>query len=416
MTEQAERALREMLERLEESGAALRARDPEEVADVLARAWALIANPELAPGRAARSELPSSTGLTLPMIAWALASTFERAGEAELCEAARRMRGPDGTLAAPARLSVLVLAGNVFTACVQPWSLALLARAPLLVKASSRDDLLPRLFHAALAEVDPLLADACAVVSFPGGTAELEATLLSRADVVSAYGSDATLTSIRQRLSATTAFIPHGNGLGAGFVPALRSEADAVAAADALALDVAAYDQRGCLSPHAIWVERGGAVDALGFARMLAGSLDRLSVTLPRGSLATATGAAQLQWRGVAAVRGELFEGDGYAVSYEGEAALRLSPGYRNVLVLDAASLGAFALALAPLGVHLKCVGVAGDAGAREAVARALPPPLAPRVCEAGRMQRPSLLSLADGRPPWEGLLRYIDRDGALSD
>lgn len=409
MTELAERALRDMLERLEEAGAALRERDPADIAESIARAWGLIANPELAPGRAARSELPASTGLTLPMVAWALSSTFERAGSAELREAARRMLPPEGSIAAPARLSVLVLAGNVFTACVQPWSLALLARAPLLVKASSKDDLLPRLFHAALAEIDPILADACAVVTFPGGTPALEATILSRADVVSAYGSDNTLTSIRQRLSATTTFIPHGNGLGAGFVPALASKAEALRAAEAFALDVAAYDQRGCLSPHAIWVERGGAIDAVGFSRMLADALGRLAKELPRGSLATSTGAAQLQWRGVAAVRGELFEGDGYAVSYEGEAALRLSPGYRNVLVLDASSAEAFALAIAPLGVHLKCIGVAADAPRRTSIARSLPPPLAPRVCEAGRMQRPSLLSLADGRLPWEGLLRLTE-------
>ncbi len=409
MTELAERALREQLDRLEDAGPRLRARDPMEIAGSLARAWGRIANPELAPGRTARIHLPASTGLTLPMIAWALRATFERAGEEALREAAARMRGPEGSLAAPARLSVLILAGNVFTACVQPVSLALLARAPLLVKASSKDDLLPRLFHAALAEVDPLLADACAVISFPGGTPELEATLLSRADVVSAYGSDATLGSIQQRLSASTTFVPHGNGLGAGFVPALSSEAEAARAADALALDVAAYDQRGCLSPHAIWVERGGAIDALGFARMLARSLERLAAELPRGSLPTAIGAAQLQWRGVAAVRGELLEGDGYAVGYEGEGPLRLSPGYRNVLVLDASGLDALALALAPLGAHLKCIGVAGDRASREALARALPPPLAPRIAPAGRMQQPSLLSLADGRPPWEGLSRLIE-------
>lgn len=409
MTELAERALRDTLERLEEAGAALRTREPEDIAKSLARAWGLIANPELAPGRAARSELPASTGLTLPMVAWALSSTFERSGEVELEEAARRMRPPAGSVAAPARLSVLVLAGNVFTACVQPWSLALLARAPLLVKASSKDDRLPRLFHAALAEADPLLADACSVVTFPGGTPALEATLLSRADVVSAYGSDTTLTSIRQRLSATTTFVPHGNGLGAGFLPAPRSEADALQAAEAFALDVAAYDQRGCLSPHAIWVERGGAIDALTFARMLADALETLARELPRGSLPTPAGAAQLQWRGVAAVRGELIEGDGYAVSYEGEGALRVSPGYRNVLVLDASSMDAFALALAPLGVHLKCIGVAGDSETRLELARSLPPPLAPRIVPAGRMQRPSLLSLADGRLPWEGLFRLTE-------
>lgn len=412
MAELLEAELRATLERLEAASEPLRARDPDELAALVARAWARIADPELAPGRAARGELPRSTGLSLPMIAWALDATLARA-EGEIAEAARRMRPPPGAIAAPARLAVLVLAGNVFSACVQPWSLALLARAPLLVKASSTDDVLPRLFHAALAEVDPLLADACAVVSFPGGTPALEATLLSRADVVSAYGSDATLSSLRARLSASTAFVAHGHGVGAGYVPreALADEASAERAAEALALDVAAYDQRGCLSPHAVWIERGAPVRGLELARILSRALGRLAEALPRGPLPMQAAAAQLQWRGVGAARGELLEGDGWAVSYEGESPLRISPGYRNVLVLEAQDDAALARALAPLGAHLKCLGVAADRDRREALARALPAPLAPRVCEAGSMQRPSLLALADGLPPWEGLTRYTQID-----
>ncbi|HEY8427151.1 MAG TPA: acyl-CoA reductase, partial [Sandaracinaceae bacterium] len=402
MAELLEAELRALLDRLESASPALRARDPDEIADSVARAWESIANPELALGRAARSELPRSTGLSLPMVAWALDATLTGAGEA-IREAARRMRPPAGAIAAPPRLSVLVLAGNVFTACVQPWSLALLSRAPLLVKASSSDDVLPRLFHAALAEVDPELADACAVVTFPGGTPALEATMLSRADVVSVYGSDATIASIRARLGAGATLIAHGHGVGAGYVPreALADEESARRAADAFALDVAAYDQRGCMSPHVIWIERGAPVRGLELARMLARSLERLAEELPRGALSTEAGAAQLQWRGVSAAHGVLIEGDGWAVSYEGESPLRISPGHRNVLVLDVEDDAALARAVAPLGVHLKCLGVAADRDRREAVARALPAPLAPRVCEAGAMQRPSLLALADGRPPW---------------
>ncbi len=144
---------------------------------------------------------------------------------------------------------------------------------------------------------------------------------------------------------------------------------------------------------------------------MLGETLDRLATELPRGALPTAVGAAQLQWRGVAAVRGELIEGDGWAVAYEGEAALRVSPGWRNVQVLDVADQDAFGSLLAPLGVHLKCVGVAGDEDTRRRLAASLPAPLAPRVTAAGRMQRPSLLGMADGRLPWEGLFRLTELD-----
>ena len=411
--ELAESALRQMLDRLEQTGEALRARSVESIAESVGAAWGRIADPERALGRAARQQLPAATGLSLPMVAWALSSTFERAGPEQLASLVSRMAPPEGSLAAPARLSVLVLAGNVFTACVQPWTLSLLARAPLLVKASSKDDTLPRLFHAALAEVDEVLADACGIVTFPGGTPSLEATLLSRADVVNVYGGDATVSSIRARISAGTELVRHGHGLGVGFVArsALGSEDEAREAAAAFALDVAAYDQRGCMSPHAIWVERGAPVDAIAFSRALATELDRYATEIPRGALPTEVGAAQLQWRGVAAARGELIEGDGWAVSYEAGAALRVSPGWRNVMVLDASSPEAFARSLSPLGAHLKTLGVAGGKDARRALAQALPPPLALRVCPAGEMQRPWLSDLADGRLPWEGLARLTQLD-----
>jgi hypothetical protein len=408
VSEGEELALRAILDRLEEAGKILRRRDPVSVAASVASAWERIADPERALGRAARELLPASTGLTLPMVAWALRQTFDRAGAREHEEAARRVQPPPGYAAAPVRLTALILAGNVFTACVQPLSYALIARAPTLVKASSRDDVLPRLFRTALAEVDPDLADACEVVSFRGGSPALEATLLSRADVVSAYGSDATLGSIAARMRTTATFVPHGNGLGVGMVrgPALENESAAERAARAFALDIAAYDQRGCLSPHAIFVETNGSVGGERFAAMLADALEAVAADLPRGALSSSAGAAQLQWRGVAAVRGALREGEGFAVSYEAGGPLRISPGFRNVLVLDASADG-FGRALAPLGAHLKIVGVAGAECA--SIAELFEPPLAPRITPAGQMQLPSLLSLADGRPPHEGLMRLIE-------
>jgi hypothetical protein len=392
------------MDRLEDAGPQLRRRSTASIADSVARAWALIADPERAPGRAARELLPESTGLSLPMVAWALSTTFERAGAPEIERAAHHFEAIER--AAPGRLSVLVLAGNVFTACVQPITMMLLARSPILIKASSRDDVLPRLFHGALAEVDPELADACAVITFPGGTSALESTLFARADIVSAYGSDATLAAIRARVPASSTFIPHGNGVGVGYakVEALADDESAMAAAAAFALDVSAYDQRGCLSPHAIYVERGG--DGRRFAEYLSNALGACATRFPRGRLDPETAGAQLQWRGVAATRGGLIERDGWAVSYEADASFRVSPGWRNVLVLDAANEAELAESLVFLGHHLKVVGVAGD---RAPLAAALVAPLAPRIVPAGSMQTPSLLALADGRPPWEGLVRAIE-------
>ena len=394
--ETAERALREALDRVEAAGEALRSRDRASIANTVAEAWERIANPELSCGRAARDRIPRSSGLSLPMVAWALSVTFEDV-RAELVSLAARLDPPEGTRDAPARLGALVLAGNVFTACVAPLSAGLLAKVPLIVKASTKDDVMPRLFADALRRVDPDLADACLVVGIPGGTSNLEATLFARADVVSAYGTDETLRSIRGRLSASTSLVMHGHGLGLGYV---ARDAELESAAEAFALDVAAYDQRGCMSPHAIGVEKGA--DANCFARHLAASLSTLQATLPRGVLPPEVGAAQVQWRGVAEARGVLIEGSCCAVSYEGDVAPRLTPGWRNVMVFETDRFPERATAY---GLHLKTIGVAGEP---DRVARALPAPLSPRVCPAGRMQRPRLGALADGLPPWHGFRRLM--------
>lgn len=393
--------LRAVIDEVEAAGAVLRGLDEATLVERVAEAWGRIADPERALGRRAREELPGSTGLTLPVVAWALGATFE-GFEDRIRDAVVQMRPPEGAALAPHRLGALVLAGNVFTACVKPLTFALLARTPLVVKASSKDDALPRLFADALRDVDPELAAACRVVTFPGGSQGLEATLFARPSVVSAYGSDATLESIRARLPAHATFLGHGHGLGVAYVAADALDGDVFAR---LAVDIAAYDQRGCLSPHAVLVERG-ATDLDSFAGRLADALDALDATMPRGVLPPGVGPGQIQWRGVAATQGRLFERSTSAVAVAPDGdAVRPSPGYRNVRVHAVADVAGLAARLDALGPHLKCLGVAGD---RDTVCRALPPSVVPRVCPVGQMQRPSLTSIAEGRRPWEGFVRWL--------
>ena len=210
--------------------------------------------------------------------------------------------------------------------------------------------------------------------------------------------------------TASVSVIAHGHGLGLVYVDALPADGPAMdALARAVAEDVAAYDQRGCLSPHAAYV-RGGERDAARLAEALHRALGDLARERPRGALDTLAAATQIQWRGVAAARGRLLEGDGFSVSDEGAHPLPLGPGYRNVAVHCAADAPAFAARVAPLGVHLKALGFHGGAPARGALVRALPPPLAPRVSPVGAMQTPPFDALADGALPYAGLLRFLER------
>jgi len=133
---------------------------------------------------------------------------------------------------------------------------------------------------------------------------------------------------------------------------------------------------------------------------------------LPRGPLPIDVASAQLGFRGVAAMRGLLLEGSQHAVCYEADGALRISPGHRNLQLLSVQSTAALCHKLQPLGVHLKCLGVAGLSAADTGMlVRQLPVRVAPRICALGSMQLPPADSVHDGVAAWEGLLRYVQCD-----
>lgn len=401
-----------LAERVAGTGAALRELGADRRVAALARAAALLADPSTGLGRQARSGLPETTGLSPEMVAWALETSLGTLTEGALCDvigqalAAGAPRRP-----VPPRLATVILAGNVFTAALNPVAFALGLGAPVVAKASSREDRFPRLLAAALEEADGEVAESFEVVTFPGGTTALETPLFAASDAVVAYGGDDTIRDLRSRVPATARLLEHGHGVGVAFVgaEALASEEAARRAADGLALDVAAYDQRGCLSPVAAWVEDGVGIDVRAFGELLGQALDGIEQRLPRGPLPSAVAAAEMQWRGVAAARGWLREGakSSLALLEDGEAPPLGSPGWRNLTVLSCPGLESFAATVGRLGVHLKAVGVAGGADLPNCLAPLLPPPACPRISAVGTLQTPPLGVAADGALPAVDLLRW---------
>lgn len=358
-------------------------------------------------GRELREALATTTGLSNAMIEWGLTTTLRTANQKDflallpVCASSAEPRSYHA-----ARLAAVVLSGNVFTASFRALCAPLMARVPVVAKASSRDDVFPSFFARALLAVNEDVGRAVRVVVFRGGDVPLEDALFGQCDVVAAYGSDATLHAIRSRLPSTTTFVPHGHGLGIAYVPKSTLPLDAIC--KRLARDVAAYDQRGCLSPHAIFVERGSSFSVRELTECLSFALDHEEASLPRGVLPLSAGAQQLQWRGIAAARGDLREGATWSIAVERGGSFRLSPGYRNVSLLECTSTDQFCQLIAPLGIHLKCLGVEADAETRNEIAAMLPAPLAPRVCATGRMQEPGLTCPTDGMDPMQGFMRCV--------
>src|SRR5206468_2734434 len=214
----------------------------------------------------------------------------------------------DAAVAARARLRGRPLRHTIAALALPAIALGCLAGAAVLVKSGRDDPLSAPAFQRALAAVDPVLAATVVTAYWPGGEVAREDAALGRAAVVVATGGDATLAALAPRLGRR--LIAHGPRWSVALVG--RAGAGDV---DAIALDTALHDQRGCLSPHAVYVTD----DARAFAERLAAALDGLGARLPPGPAsvdaraAARLVAAEAEWAPGAAVLG----GAGGTVIYE---------------------------------------------------------------------------------------------------
>lgn len=325
----------------------------------------------------------------------------------------RRALGPD--------LAFHIFAGNVPGVAVTSLVRALLVKAASIGKAGSGDPLLPALFARTLAEVDPGLAACVAVTYWPGGSAGIEEVVFDRADTVIVYGGEAVVESVRARAHPGARLVEHGPKLSFAIVAreALEpSDMDATAASAARA--VAIFDQQGCVSPHVVYVEEGGATTPRDFAAAIARALAALEDELPRGRISPAEAAAIQQVRGAAEFAGlagrgvELFGSDGteYTVVYEPDAAFDPSCLNRVVRVKPIGSLEDVAGLVRPYARYLQTVGVAAPADRRRDVAERLARIGATRITDLERMPWPPSTWHHDGRGPLNELIRWVDLEG----
>ncbi len=165
---------------------------------------------------------------------------------------------------------------------IVPAVFALCAKCDVLVK--DRDDRLVSAFFSTLAEELPELSASATAMPWNG---ERPAFDLGGFAAVVAFGADATVAAIGARLPHSTRFIPFGSKASAGYVPreALRDSAAARAAARGAATDLLLYETEGCLSLHALFVERGGDVSPERFGRLLADAVTAASNELAVGRL-----------------------------------------------------------------------------------------------------------------------------------
>jgi hypothetical protein len=312
-----------------------------------------------------------------------------------------------------------IAAGNIPNPTLTSIVLGLLARSAQFVKCAGGSAWLPRLFAHSLYEADSKLGACLEIAEWPGGNADLESVLFAEADCVTATGSDETLAAIRSRLPASTRFQGYGHRVSFGFVTnEVLSHANAPRMAARVTDDVVAWNQLGCLSPHVVYVQTGGAVSPERFAELLADELARREQTEPRGELATPHAAAIASRRGIYEVRAahspetlmwHSKESTAWTVVFEADARFQISCLNRFIYVKPVKDLTGLLQHAEVVRGKVSTVGIAAAEPQAEELAGQLARWGATRVCPLGQMQNPPLTWRHDGRPALGDLVTWTD-------
>lgn len=314
-------------------------------------------------------------------------------------------------------LSFHVFAGNVPGVAVTSIVRSLLVKAPVLAKLASGEPVLPVLFARALTAADPGLGAAVATTYWPGGTPEPERVALDAADLVVVYGGEEAVASVRARAAFGSRLVVHGPRLSAGLIAAGALEGDPATLARDVARAVATFDQQGCVSPHAIWIEdpAGDLTDR--FADALAVAMDEVERVLPRGRLDAAATSTIHQERGAAELRGHatgttrVLTGDGtsWTVVVDRAPGFRPSCLNRFVYLRPVARVDDAVEALAGTAAYLQSVAIAAPAELWGDVAHRLAMAGATRVTTFDRLPWPPPEWHHDGSGPLQELVRWVD-------
>lgn len=314
---------------------------------------------------------------------------------------------------------VHIAAGNIPNPTLMSLVLGLLTRSAQFVKCGSGSAFLPRLFAHSIYDADHKLGACLEIAEWPGGNAALEDELFAAADCVTATGSDETLVAIRAKLPIRTRLLGHGQRVSFGYVTgeALFGHGAKRIVAGA-ADDVVAWNQLGCLSPHVIYVQRGGEYAPEHFAQLLAEELERRETIEPRGEVATEVAADIASRRGIYEVRAahspetQLWHckhSTAWTVVCEADARFAVSCLYRFIYVKAVADLKSVLENADAVRGKVSTVGLAASEEQTREITTTLARWGVTRVCPLGQMQNPPLTWRHDGRPALGDLVTWTD-------
>ncbi len=364
------------------------------------------------------------TGYALPVVEYALDQLFfsitrpslVQTIESELgtIEALDRFVERGDTLrahAAPLGRACIISSRTTIGVAIVPAVFALCAKCDVVVK--DREDDLVRTFFESLGEELDEFRDAARASVWAHGDPTVD---LSNYDAVVAFGTDETMTAVQSSLRPATRFIPFGSKASIGYAgrealnPAHLKDLTAGAARD-----LVLYETEGCLSLHALFVERGGALEPAAVAEAVASAVERISVEFPAGARTAGMAARIASTRNLAAFRsasgtGAVFSDESASYLAVLDAPLQEAPPFLpRTLVIHAVDGPADALAY--VRQHRLPIEAVAIAAEREDIVNMAIDMGAARLTRFGELQRPPLGETHGGRPRIAEFVRWITKE-----
>lgn len=406
-----------------------------EVIDTVVHHWL---DPAYAYRRQAEAVLPIVTGYSAPMIRHGLDTLLQALrrdalwrllqaefGDPHVLDAFQpRPHAGGWTRAYGPRLVTHIFSGNV--PALPAWSLicALLLKSASLGKSASEEPLFAAWFARSLWDVCPEMGACLAIGWWKGGDQRLEQAAFAAADAVIAYGSESTTRDLQGRVPPQTRFLSYSHKLSFGVIgrDVLGDAEQATVVAQQAAYGVSMFDQQGCVSPHVLYVERGGAITPVQFAALLGQRMAAVQAEWPRGTLSLEESTAIRHLRGTYECR-QLADdtvqlwcsepGTAWTVLYEDTPTFTPSCLNRTIRVQPVDDLAEIAARVAPVRTYLQSVGVATTPERRQRLADSLGRLGVSRISTLARMPWPRLTWHHDGRCSLLDLVHWTDIEDA---
>jgi Acyl-CoA reductase (LuxC) len=373
--------------------------DGSRMADALARAFGLWRDHDYARRRDAIAAIARSAGYSVALLENSIDALLKPFTSEALRSLAARISA-NGRSDRPKTVG-FIAAGNVAGAGIHEIAIALTAGAGVLIKTASAEPIFFAQFARTLAEIDRDAGARIEVLHWSRARADLTAALIANCGLVVAYGDDATIESLRDRVNV----IGFGSRVSAAVIaPAAIVPARIDRVAELLARDVALFEQLGCLSLHQVFVvsaDGGGAARDL--AIRMSAALERIGESMPparvglRDAAEIRTVRERARWRAIAGEPVELFEGRGleWTVVFEARLDLcdpfKISPGFRTVHVTGVRDAGELRDCLAVISGRIEAMAAAGDEAELADIRATIGAIGIAHVCAPGEMQSPPL-------------------------